>query len=234
MARARTIKPSFFKNEELAELPMEARLLFIGLWTLADAEGKLEWRPKRIKAEIFPYDDIDCTGLVRCLHGAGFIQVYESDGLEFVYLPSFQKHQHTHVKEKPQGLPDFSIDKVVNWCKPGASPVQARCQFAPLPSTLNLNPSTVIPLPLPSTTDSGLGTGELQSENPTESAKAFEDIMAKYAILKEQAENEKKQKTDKRCEQVAQQINGALSEACKSRGNEEGRRYGLGKRGRVQ
>ena len=49
MARARNIKPGFFKNEFLAEMPCEVRLLFIGLWTLADREGRLEDRPKRIK-----------------------------------------------------------------------------------------------------------------------------------------------------------------------------------------
>ena len=41
MARARNIKPGFFRNADLAELTFEARLLFIGLWTLADSEGRL-------------------------------------------------------------------------------------------------------------------------------------------------------------------------------------------------
>ena len=36
MARTRSIKPSFFKNEYLAECEPMARLLFVGLWTLAD------------------------------------------------------------------------------------------------------------------------------------------------------------------------------------------------------
>jgi len=33
-----------------------ARLLYPGLWMLADREGRLEDRPLRIKAEILPYD----------------------------------------------------------------------------------------------------------------------------------------------------------------------------------
>ena len=56
--RARNIKPGFFKNDTLAELDFAGRLLFIGLWGLADREGRLEDRPKKIKAEIFPYDDV--------------------------------------------------------------------------------------------------------------------------------------------------------------------------------
>ena len=54
MARARNIKPGFFLNEELVELPFSTRLLFIGLWTLADRDGRMEDKPKRIKMSLFP------------------------------------------------------------------------------------------------------------------------------------------------------------------------------------
>lgn len=46
MARARNIKPSFFKNEDLADLNPFDRLLFIGLWCLADREGG--WNTGRV------------------------------------------------------------------------------------------------------------------------------------------------------------------------------------------
>src|SRR5690625_577204 len=52
--RARNIKPGLFKNEILGEADPIYSLLFIGLWTLADKEGRLENRPKRIRAELFP------------------------------------------------------------------------------------------------------------------------------------------------------------------------------------
>ena len=55
MARAKNIKPGFFTNEQLAECSFAARLLFVGLWTLADREGRLEDRPRRIRAQVFPY-----------------------------------------------------------------------------------------------------------------------------------------------------------------------------------
>jgi hypothetical protein len=44
MARTRQIKPSFFLDEDLALCSREARLLFIGLWTIAIHES---WVPKR-------------------------------------------------------------------------------------------------------------------------------------------------------------------------------------------
>ena len=71
MARARNIKPGFFTNPELAELPFETRLLFAGLWTVADKKGRLEDRPKKIKMQVFPADTVDIDTMLEQLHKAG-------------------------------------------------------------------------------------------------------------------------------------------------------------------
>ena len=93
MARIRTIKPEFFLDDELAELPMVARMLFVGLWTIADCEGRMEDRPKRIKAQILPFDDCDVDGALQSLNDAGFIQRYEADGGKYIVVTNFRKHQ---------------------------------------------------------------------------------------------------------------------------------------------
>lgn len=105
MARARNIKPSFFTNEQLAECSIEARLLFVGLWTLADREGRLEDRPKKIRAEVFPYDLCDCEPLLAELHKHGFIVRYQVDGSRYIQIPNFLKHQHPHKQEKASSIP---------------------------------------------------------------------------------------------------------------------------------
>lgn len=109
MARIRTIKPSFFKNEELADLPMTARLLFIGLWTIADREGRLEDRYKRIKAEVFPYDTVDIDSLLSRLQSAGFIMRYEVGELKVIQIINFSKHQRVSGTEAttPSELPPY-------------------------------------------------------------------------------------------------------------------------------
>ena len=110
MARARTIKPGFFKNEDLCALPFAARLLFAGLWTIADRDGRLEDRPKRIKAEVFPYDDLDCEDLLCILQSADFIQRYESvDGLRYISIPSWKKHQNPHKNETVSIIPSITL-----------------------------------------------------------------------------------------------------------------------------
>lgn len=100
MARIRTIKPEYFKNEKLAELPATARLLFIGLFCLADCEGRLEDRPKRIKAEIFPYEtNADVDALLSKLQTAGFIERYEVGDQKLIQVVNFLKHQRITGKE---------------------------------------------------------------------------------------------------------------------------------------
>ena len=108
MARARNIKPGLFSNELLVELPAFDRLAFIGLWCLADREGRLEDRVKRIKIELFPCDDYDVEeGLAR-LAVAGFISRYQVAGFSVIEIINFQKHQSPHGSEKDSTLPDIN------------------------------------------------------------------------------------------------------------------------------
>ena len=105
--RSRILQPGFFKNEELAECDPMARLLFQGLWCIADREGKFEWRPKRIQAELFPYDigcDILC--LLGQLKAPLLIAQYDINGNEYGIIPNFAKHQSIHPHEKKSILPD--------------------------------------------------------------------------------------------------------------------------------
>lgn len=108
MARARNIKPAFFLNDDLVELPFEYRLLFIGLWTLADREGRLEDRPKRIKMGVFPADNVDVDAGLSELQKYNFIQRYEINGEKLVQILNFAKHQNPHHTEKGSELPDIN------------------------------------------------------------------------------------------------------------------------------
>lgn len=105
--RARNIKPGLFKNERLAEADHATRLLFIGLWMMADREGRLEDRPRRIKAEILPYDDApDITRALATLEQLGFIERYTAEGIAVIQIVNFTKHQNPHRNEKASELPE--------------------------------------------------------------------------------------------------------------------------------
>ena len=105
MPRARNIKPGFFMNEELAECDLAARLVFIGLWSLADREGRLEDRPKRIRAFVFPYENYDVDELLNQLQEHGFILRYEVDGNKYIQVLNFKKHQKPHPREAASDIP---------------------------------------------------------------------------------------------------------------------------------
>ena len=97
--RARSIKPSFFQNEDLSELSADTRLLFIGLWCIADREGRLEDRPKRIKIQVFPYDSVEVDLLLQDLEDREFILRYKTCGRSYIQVINFLKHQSPHYKE---------------------------------------------------------------------------------------------------------------------------------------
>src|ERR1041385_5061356 len=105
MARARNIKPGFFTNEELVELPFSTRLLFIGLWTEADRAGRMEDKPKRIKMKLFPADDIDVDTALQQLHDKGFLLRYEANGERYIQILAFDKHQNPHKDERKSEIP---------------------------------------------------------------------------------------------------------------------------------
>lgn len=89
---------------------MAARLLFIGLWTLADKEGRLEDRPKRIKAELFPYDNLDCDKELSRLQSSGFIIRYEVGEMKVIQITNFTTHQRITGKESEteSRFPEFT------------------------------------------------------------------------------------------------------------------------------
>ena len=103
--RARNLKPSFFKNEDLALLHPLARLLFEGLWCMADRSGRLEDRPARIKAEVLPYDECDVEAFLWDLHEAGFIVRYEADARRYIQVVSAEVHFYPHIREPQSTIP---------------------------------------------------------------------------------------------------------------------------------
>ena len=104
MARSRLLKHGFFLDDDLCELPALTRLLFAGLWTLADREGRLSDRPKRIKAEVLPHDKANIGAMLDALQKAGFICRYQINDKPLIHVLTFLQHQKPHHKEPPSTL----------------------------------------------------------------------------------------------------------------------------------
>ncbi len=138
MARARLLKPGFFHNEDLAEVPAFGRLLFAGLWTIADREGRLDDRPKRIKAELFPYDNVNVPDLLDKLEIAGFIQRYQIENVHFIQVLAFTKHQSPHVREPASTIP-APDEHSASTGKAGTGPAVAETVIDPIAETETVN-----------------------------------------------------------------------------------------------
>ncbi len=155
MARARNIKPSFFKNEDLGAADPLVGLLFISLWTLADKAGRLEDRPLRIKAETFPYrENININGYLTELVSLGLIERYVTDGKAVISIVNFAKHQTPHSTEKASELPAKSIDQPAKTIESTITVKQplnnaSACVTSNInvliPDSLNLIPDSLIP-----------------------------------------------------------------------------------------
>lgn len=108
--RARSLKPALFKNEILGTADPLLTILFEGLWCEADREGRLEDRPLRIKAEVFPYrDNIDIVSMLEWLAANEFIKRYKVAGVSIIQVVKFLEHQRPHNNEVASTLP--TIDK---------------------------------------------------------------------------------------------------------------------------
>ncbi|SDE15116.1 hypothetical protein SAMN05216185_11774 [Pseudomonas guariconensis] len=154
MARSRNIKPGFFSNEDLADLGFAARLLFIGMWTEADREGRLEDRPKRLKMALFPADNVDIEGMLDSLAEKGFIRRYEACGVKAIQVVNWSKHQNPHVKEAASTIPAEGEKPPVQGDY-GASTGQAPDKHGSFPAdSLSLDSLNLIPDSLTSSSES--------------------------------------------------------------------------------
>lgn len=101
MARARNLKPGFFRDAKVVSCSFQARILFQGLWCMADYMGRLKYNPMEVKMEIFPADDVDVPACMEELNSTGLITMYhDCSGAALVQVTNFTKHQNPHVNER--------------------------------------------------------------------------------------------------------------------------------------
>jgi hypothetical protein len=104
--RIRSIKPEYWRSEDIAALAIPDRLLFIGLWSYVDDSGVGLDRLADICADLFALDlerdPLEVYGRVRGglteLSGRGLIQRYEVSGKAYLFITAWKRHQRI---EKP-------------------------------------------------------------------------------------------------------------------------------------
>jgi hypothetical protein len=214
MARSRNIKPGFFTNEDLAECSPWARLCFAGLWTLADREGRLEDRPKRIKGQLFSFDSIEVEPLLAELASHGFIQRYLVEDVCYIQILEFPKHQNPHHKEAKSVIPSPQSLGLLSHAKgdePKALPPSHDAKASDEPETLgsihalssrqnradSLIPSSLIP--------DSRSLEQQAARSRSNRADRFDEFWSEYPVKKGRAEAESKWKR-RNLDAIADQI----------------------------
>lgn len=109
MARIRTIKPEVASHEGLFDLERETglpiRFAWCVLFTVADRDGRFAWRPRTLKAQILPHDDIDFSRVLDAWVTRGFVRKYRVGAEWYGWIPTFTKHQVINNRESPSDLP---------------------------------------------------------------------------------------------------------------------------------
>ncbi len=138
--RARNIKPGFFLNETLGTADPYLALLFAGLWCMADREGRLEDRPRRIKAEIFPYretvDVQDINGYLTAMSRMELVIRYAVGEKHYIEIVNFKKHQNPHHTEKKSLIPPSCQGTVDSPLSPGEYPADSLIPDSLIPDSL--------------------------------------------------------------------------------------------------
>lgn len=112
--RIRTLKPEIFCDEAVGRLGAWERLLFIGLITMADDEGRLRCLSSAIAGHVFPYDDVSpakMRGWLNAIQAAGLVTLYACNDHGYVQIKGWGKHQRVN-RPTPSELPAPSLNGV--------------------------------------------------------------------------------------------------------------------------
>jgi hypothetical protein len=94
--RIRQVKPAFWADAKLAELPEATRLFYIGLWMLADDAGWLRWNVVEAAHELYGYEtrrkrEQRTQAMYEALVAAERVQAFDCG---HSFIPKLTDHQH--------------------------------------------------------------------------------------------------------------------------------------------
>lgn len=113
--RIRQVKPDFWTDEKMSELPDAVRLFYIGTWQLADDGGWFEWNVSEIGLHLYGYHPRARRERWVRERGEALVKVgrLRIEDCGHAYVPNLAKHQ------KFGGRPVFSTrDAHARGCAP--------------------------------------------------------------------------------------------------------------------
>lgn len=162
MARIRTLKPEIWADEKVGHVSRDARVLFLGLITMADDEGRILGLPAVILGHVFPYDQDAPRKLARWLDelvDVGLVIRYEVDGTPYMWLRGWH---HQRIEKRGRSILPPPPDGAVSCGRSGSDPGTLR--DGSLPSRADARPGS------PPDPDPAVGSSDARApaRNPEE------------------------------------------------------------------
>lgn len=125
MSGKRMVHEALFSNLDLADLPIEARYLYVCMIVHADDSGRLKADPRYLKLKAFPFDshsvDKVRTWRDQLATNGCLLKIYRVGGQEYAEHPNWGKWQSVRKdRMKPTDCPDP--------CQPTDNQVATNCQ----------------------------------------------------------------------------------------------------------
>jgi len=114
VARKRMVNPDIWTDTGFMELSWGARLLFIGMISRADDEGRGNGSAKSLKAAIFPSDDITVSRIEKLkdeVQQFTRVKFYEANGQIYYQLLKWRLYQQIQYPSK-SSIPPFNEDSL--------------------------------------------------------------------------------------------------------------------------
>jgi len=108
--RIRSIRPEFWRSEDVKKHPRDVRLLFVGLWSYVDDNGVGVDDYRQIASDLFPLEDDPVEvreyvrdGLATLSRGLQIVR-FGVDGKRFIFIPKWDTHQKIDRPGKERDL----------------------------------------------------------------------------------------------------------------------------------
>lgn len=107
----------FWLDEKIGSLPPEARLLYIGTWSLADDNGVLRGNPAYIRSQLFAYDEevtaADVRRWLELLTAERMLVPFTHRGEHYLLVRRFRDHQKIDARYATELIPFAEVEAAI-------------------------------------------------------------------------------------------------------------------------
>lgn len=107
----------FWLDEKIGSLPPEARLLYIGTWSLADDNGVLRGNPAYIRSQLFAYDEevtaADVRRWIELLTAERMLVPFVLRGEHYLLVRRFRDHQKIDARYATELIPFAEVEAAI-------------------------------------------------------------------------------------------------------------------------